>query len=406
MATRMHRYPAGYTLLEVAVASAMAGILTTAGLSAFAMFNRQRVRLERSTTADDTAKVVLQYLVRETQRIGGATLRPWQAMAIEQDPCGVAGGVPCVQGDRVTFAFADERALFTSCKVKALTDTTLQFNQVKHGTDTACCNQFRIDSAGAIVVAPITSLKNTHVMLSSAGTSGTSEERYRAITYANEVGDGTNCTFKIVTGAQVKPLSSRCEGAAGTCVDGRPSNAVFASASSQANAIPITVATAYIGCTTTSCANAPEDLGLFLFADRNGGVSTSLTVDASDDNFAVSPNIIDLQVAPGYDLDGDGELEESLDGANDDYSGNMNPETDASGKPKKNKDFAIPAGATLEDPRRLRMLAIGVIAAIKVNDQLYTSKAQLPGGVPFEVTALHLRALSSKAAFRSLNLLE
>lgn len=405
MATRMHRHPAGYTLLEVAVASAMAGILTTAGLSAFAMFNRQRVRLERSTTADDTAKVVLQYLVRETQRIGGATLRPWQAMAIEQDPCAVAGGVPCVRGDRVTFAFADERALFTSCKVKALSDTTLRVDQVQQGTDTACCNQFRIDSAGAIVVAPITSLKNTHVMLSSAGTSGTSEERYRAVTYANDVGDGANCTFNIVTSAQVRPLSSRCEDAAGSCVGGRPANAVFASGglfSRQANAIPITVATAYIGCTTTSCANTPEDLGLFLFADRNGGVSTTLTVDADDDNFAVSPNIIDLQVAPGYDLDGDGELEESLDGADDDYSGNKSPLSSAA----PFTDFAIPAGATLEDPRRLRMLAIGIMSAIKVNDHLYTSTAQLPGGSPIVATGLHLRALSSKAAFRSLNLLE
>jgi hypothetical protein len=136
-------------------------------------------------------------------------------------------------------------------------------------------------------------------------------------------------------------------------------------------------------------------------------VSTTLTVDADDDNFAVSPNIIDLQVAPGYDLDGDGELEESLDGADDDYSGNKTPETDASGKPKKPfTDVAIPAGATLEDPRRLRMLAIGVIAAIKVNDHLYTSTAQLPGGLPIVGTGLHLRALSSKAAFRSLNLLE
>jgi hypothetical protein len=321
-------------------------------------------------------------------------------MAVEQDPCAVAGGVPCVRGDRVTFAFADERALFSSCKVKALSDTALRVDQVQQGTDTACCNQFRIDSAGAIVVAPITSLQNTHVMLSSAA--GTS----RAVTYANDVGDGANCTFKIVTSAQVRPLSSRCEDAPGTCVGGRPANAVFVGGGGfirQANAIPITVATAYIGCTTTSCTNTPEDLGLFIFADRNGGASTTLTVDANDDNFAVSPNIIDLQVAPGYDLDGDGELEESLDGADDDYSGNKSPGTDANGKPLPFTDFA---GKALEDPQRLRMLAIGIVAAIKVNDPLYTSTAQLPGGQPIVGTGLHLRALSSKAAFRSLNLLE
>jgi prepilin-type N-terminal cleavage/methylation domain-containing protein len=62
----MSRCPRGYTLLEFVVASAMAAIITTAGLSAFAMFNRHRVRMERAVSADETAKIVLQYLVRET----------------------------------------------------------------------------------------------------------------------------------------------------------------------------------------------------------------------------------------------------------------------------------------------------------------------------------------------------
>jgi hypothetical protein len=52
------------------------------------------------------------------------------------------------------------------------------------------------------------------------------------------------------------------------------------------------------------------------------------------------------------------------------------------------------------------MLQIGVVSAIRVNDDGYTSEAQLPGGVRIVGQALHLRALTSRAAFRSLNLLE
>jgi hypothetical protein len=58
------------------------------------------------------------------------------------------------------------------------------------------------------------------------------------------------------------------------------------------------------------------------------------------------------------------------------------------------------------DPRRLRMLQVGVVSAIRVNDNGYVSEARLPGGLPIVGRALHLRALTSRAAFRSLNLLE
>jgi prepilin-type N-terminal cleavage/methylation domain-containing protein len=405
----------GYTLLELAVASAMAGILTVAGLSAFASFNRHRVRMERATTADDTAKVVLQYLIRETQRIGGSSLRPWQAIAVEQDPCPSTTGsgvrdLNCPAGDRVTYAFADDKAVFSACVIAGLTDTTITFESVGHATLTGCCNQFRFDANDNPVVVPATQLANTHLMLSSTGFGGVSRERYRAVTYTNSVGDSDTCTFPILTSGQVRPLTSQCtvDGVietAETCADGRPTNSVFFSGAiieRRANAIPITVATAYVGCTTPSCATNPEDLGLFIFSDRNAGVTATTTVDDTDDNFAVSPNIIDLQVALGYDRDDDGEIEESVTGAGDDFSGNRSPTTP--GVPIA--DVAAPPGETIEDPRQLRMMAIGVVAAIKVNDGAYRSEAQLPGGEPLVGQGLHLRALMSKAAFRSLNLLE
>lgn len=399
----------GYSLLELMVASTMAAIITAAGLSAFVMFNQHRVRMERALTADDTAKVVLQYLVRETQRIGGATLRPWQAIAVEQDPCGDAlrrGGLPCVVGDRITYAFADEKALFSSCSIAGLTDTTISFEETSHAGLTGCCNLFRLNaSQNPTLVTPGT-LSNSHLMLSSTGFQGTTEEQYRAVTYVNNVSNAGSCTFGILTSGQVRPLSSACAaGVDGCSADGRPGSSAFFTDTfigRRANAIPITVATAYIGCTTPSCAGAPEDLGLFIFSDRNAGASATTSVDADDDNFAVSPNIIDLQVALGYDRNDDGELEESITGANDEFAGNLSPPVPG----VVIADPAPPPGSSVEDPRQLRMLSIGIIAAVRVNDQGYRSEARLPGASPMIGEALHLRPLTSKAAFRSLNLLE
>ncbi len=404
----------GYTLLELSVASTMAGILTVAGLSAFAAFNRQRVRMERATTADDTAKVVLQYLIRETQRVGGSSLRPWQAIAVEQDPCPTSPtgvrDLNCPVGDRVTYAFADDKAVFTACIIAGLTDTSITFERVPHAGHTGCCNQYRLDASNNPVVVPASQLANAHVMLSSTGRGGVSRERYRAVTYASSIADSATCTFPILTSGQVRPLTSHCvvDGVletAETCDNGRPTNSVFHSGSfieRRANAIPITVATAYVGCTTASCSTTPEDLGLFIFSDRNAGATATTSVDETDDNFAVSPNIIDLQVALGYDRDDDGELEESVNGIGDDFSGNRSPTTPGVPLP----DVASPPGQTIEDPRQLRMMAIGVISAIRVNGGSYHSEAQLPGGEALAGDGLHLRALMSKAAFRSLNLLE
>ncbi len=391
----------GFTLIEVVVASVMAGILTTAGLSAFVMFNQQRVRLERSLTADDTGKVVLQYLVRELQRVGGSVLRPWQAIAVEQDPCGKPGdpfGSKCVAGDRITFAFIDEAAGFTSCEIKSLTDTSISFGlPLVHNGHTACCPLHR--NSGAPISS--TALKDKHIMLQSTGNSGVSEEQYRAVTFTS--GNTGNCTFNIITSAQVRPLSSRCTSTdTSLCQDNRPGIAVFDGFINNGTAIPITVATAYIGCLKAPCNSGTdiENRALFLFSDRNAGASANLTITVTDDNFAISPNIADLQVALGYDLDDNGEITESADGVGDEYLGNVFLDSDLKA------DF-VEAFTNDDIPsRRLRMIHIGVMAAIKVNDRSYKSAAQLPGAPGLLATSLQLRALTSKAAFRSLNQLE
>lgn len=403
----------GYTLIELTIALAMAAIVSTAGLSVFAVFNRHRVRIERASTADDVAKSVLQYLIRESQRVGGGALRPWQSIAVEQDPCGEGGpftipceddlphlaGPPRLGTDRVTFAFADDSAVFTSCSIAAMDVNTITLDSVVHAGQTACCNQFRFDDVGAVVVAPIATLANKHLMLSSTGTAGTTVEIFKAITYSSTLSaSGASCKFAYTESAQALPLSS----------EPRPAPSAFAFTSSigftkLANAIPITIATAYIGCSVSDCATHPEDRALFLFADRNGGASTNAVLDATDDNFVISPNVIDLQLSLGYDNNGDGEVVESETGENDDFGGNASgivPDTGFF------EEGSPPGDVTLPNPRLMRMLRIGVVSAIKVNDPNYTTSAHIPGGVEHSGVGLHLRAMSTKAAFRSLNLLE
>ncbi len=417
--------PRGYTLIELTVALVMAAIVTTAGLSAFAIFNRQRVRIERASTADDIAKTVLQYLIRESQRVGGASLRPWQAIAVEQDPCGDAVAaarftIPCEDSpdglgpDRLTFAFADDSAVFSACEIKDITDTVIQFKSFEHEGLTGCCNQFRfVDDTDEIELRPLIELKNQHLMLSSTGSTGTAEETYVAVTYKTApVSDAATCKFNYVQSGQAFPLASTP----------RPDPAVdFDSGFFKGNAIPIKIATAYVGCSSSDCVSHPEDRALFLFSDRNAGAGTTTVLDdALEENFVLSPNIVDLQVALGYDNDEDGEVVESESGQNDDYAGNFADaadsgfstataslaEAEATLTGEADVEVEAVAERTTPNPRLLRMIRLGVVGAVKVNDPNYQTSAQLPGGGVHNGAGLHLRAMSSKAAFRSLNLLE
>lgn len=425
-AVRLMKRANAYTLIELGVAMALAGVVTVAALSSFATFSRHRVRLERATAADDIAKTVVQYLVRESQRIGGSALRPWQAIAVEQDPCGSAGGLACVSGDRVTFAFPDERAVFPGCGIETITATEIKFQSVTHESLTACCNLFHYNATNDVTLIQPSVLRNEHIMLSSTGIGGTAKEIYKAVTYADDLGGGTGtCTFKYVESGQARPLASVKD-------DGsRPTNLDFQSTGfiqKRGNALPIKIATAYVGCDGDCIAN-PQDRALYLFSDRNAGKGTTIVVDpptstgGGDDNFVISPNIADLQISLGYDNDEDGEVVESEDGINDDFAGNnftSAPDNGRSVAPAAStvvvsvggQGAAVPVAATAEsassppNPRLLRMVRIGVISAVKVNDRAFRSRAQLPGGQVVEGQALHLRALSSKAAFRSLNLLE
>jgi prepilin-type N-terminal cleavage/methylation domain-containing protein len=399
----------GYTLIELTVALAIATVVGVASLSSFAMFNQQRVRMERVATGEDIGKTVVQYLVREAQRVGGSVLRPWQAIAVEQDPCRAeapcnetCSGLPAVTGDRITFAFLDERAAQSSCAIEAIDDEarTITFGQVREFGD-ACCNLLRVpedDPNGEPAPVSPTDLAHEHIMLFRSGATA-AEEIFKAVTYDDEpLVDLTLCQFKYVESGQTRPLASVP----------RPSSNEFVSASlvtKLGNAIPIRVATAYVGCATTDCATHPENRGLFVFSDRDAAADTTMSISAGDDNVLVSPNIADLQVALGYDNNDDGEVLEAAGGVDDDFAGNVSPSSSPCARPD-DLGTGIMTTATAVDPRALRMVAIGVVSAVRVNDPNYRAPAALPGGNLFDGAGLHFRALRSKAGFRSLNLLD
>lgn len=127
--------PRGFNLIEVAVASAMAGVISIAAISAFASLNRQLVSLQAQSTANDSAKSVIDLLTNEMQSVGGGAIRPWMAIWVENgasttDSARDEAFKPPedIGSDRVTFATLIEAA--PACTISSMKTSSLVADSV------------------------------------------------------------------------------------------------------------------------------------------------------------------------------------------------------------------------------------------------------------------------------------
>ncbi len=97
----------GFTLLEV-VAAVTIGVLLL-GTAIASMLNMERTARssERQAMADINARYLADYLVASTQGAGGAAVRPWAAITVE-DNCAADAPLPACSGtDRLTVVVLD-----------------------------------------------------------------------------------------------------------------------------------------------------------------------------------------------------------------------------------------------------------------------------------------------------------
>ena len=106
---------------RTAATMAMTGIVAVAVLSTFSMLARYRVRLQLMASIDDTAKLITSYVTTELRRAGGASLKPWQAVAVKECDSPTSGDFRCQYADQLTLAFYDEGAAVTACKITGFT---------------------------------------------------------------------------------------------------------------------------------------------------------------------------------------------------------------------------------------------------------------------------------------------
>ncbi|MDP2342182.1 MAG: prepilin-type N-terminal cleavage/methylation domain-containing protein [Deltaproteobacteria bacterium] len=349
----------GFSLLEVAVASAIAGIVAAAALSSFAVLNRQLVRLQAETSASDDAKTLVDFLVSDLQAVGGGAVRPWMAMQVDNgadtgfiDRCPNFGQTICGPADRVTYGLLVPTKN-SVCRIAAIDDGTKTIGG--DGAGANCCLSLMMLRAGFDSRAPPTSGLPTLLDLKLHTVAVSPTGFHRQLSLENV--DPITCTAKFSAG----PLAG---------VDDPGVIAQFVNGTVSA----VRVRTLYVD---------ESRHELLSFEDKRGFNGADVLVDA-DEVSKVASHVHDFQVQLGYDSDG------VTPGIIVDRSSNTDEwQFNAAA------DGAFP-------PNALRMTGVGIIVGVNVKDPSYSSSAQVIGGDPKSVSGIHLRGAMGKAALRNI----
>jgi prepilin-type N-terminal cleavage/methylation domain-containing protein len=146
----------GFTVLEFAIALAIAGIVVSSAASMAVALSKSMRYEERRAQVDTDARRLVDFLIGNAQATGGGVVRPWMALWLEED-CSARNGLPgCAGSDRLTLLDVDTNR--ASCSITALSDTELTVPPPD--STSKCC----FDWSGSVVEGPPNQYDNTMLL--------------------------------------------------------------------------------------------------------------------------------------------------------------------------------------------------------------------------------------------------
>lgn len=346
-------YARGFNLIEVAVASAMAGVISIAAISAFASLNRQLVSLHAQSTANDSAKSVIDLLTNEMQSVGGGAIRPWMAIWVENgtstnDSTRDEAFKPPedIGSDRVTFATLIDAA--PACTITSMKTSSLVADSVGKN----CCLDEMFDKASlegsgdTLLLAYLVAGKQ-HRQVALRRTKGCSAE----------ISPGPLAVLDVVTGAAPKAPDA---GFVGGRIVATEIRTIFLS---------------------------EGDLLMFHQLQNFSSTAPKL-VDGTVG--LVATNVHDFQVQLGYDENRDSRISDD-NALDDEWLFNVDDEAPV-----------VVAPSAGFDARTLRMVGIGVIIGVRVGSVSTPSSARIVGGGVITSDEAWLRSAMGRVSLRNL----
>ena len=361
----------GFTIIELAISMAIAGIVVAAATTAAVNVTRLLKLEGKKSIADQDSRRLVDFVIGRMQASGGGPVRPWMAMWHEQD-CGPRDGLPDCNGhDRLTVIDVDLDR--NDCTIASMTDSEIVFDDPGDGT---CCFDWPAEALPDSEQPD--QFSNQSLMI-------VGDRNEWMMVVATEAGDrgGLNpCTYGL---SGLKPLQD--------WADARQTVAPFNDG--DAVAIPAAARTLYVGTsvaplgggvvvpdaalpggTTATEALPPEHLLEWFDDNRN------MVLDA-DESRVVFPGVYDFQVALGYDDPEDGRITDTGTTA-DEWWGNA----------------AETGAVTLARPT-LRMGSVGVIVGVKAVEPGAKTMSVL-NGQTFTRNTYVMRKAQGKAMLRNI----
>lgn len=347
-----------YSLIEMAVALAIAAVVSAAALSMYATLVGSMYGLRAQSSVDTRLQRIGRAFAGDLQEIGGGAIRPWHALLVQPNVGGPDG------------------LLMLTAETQSRPCTVDEF---EHG---------EIEVGGACPMC--------------AGTTAGIEQEYygRFAVLSQPGGVGTVVAIKSPDGLG----GGGCEVKADRVVDDMGRGADFSGAS-------LTVVNAkwiFVEPTTHelrawmlySTASAPAEAR----APTAGLGPRSFTANYSVDERVLATDIYDFEVALGYDVDFNNVVVDSVSGANDEWFGNLAgelPVTDWIGDEPTEFDSALVLDPSHDvEQIRLRSVNVGFVMGVKARG-VARPPVQVFDGPSFSDTNMYYRRANAVAMFRN-----
>lgn len=329
------------------MASALAGVITTAAVGAFAALNRNLTRTEMESRVSDDSKTLVDLLVSELQGVGGGPVRPWMALYVEDGGsaafnarAGNFGQTGGQRSDRVTFATLIPTK---QCTIQTFTGSGNTGTVTTEGSNTTCCLK---------QLASAARLNDAETAIHLYAIVG---QQWRQISIENI--DVAACKAEWNAG----PLSA---------IDAPPA---APSDFIDGALAPVSIVTIY---------HVEATNELMVFRDQADFRGMDVSVDPTTETRRIASDIFDFQVQLAYDTEPDGRIRDDTS-TTDEWL------------------YNVPNETTAFDIEDLRMVGIGAVVGIKVTDPTYTSTAQVLGGPVITRERFHIRGAMGRAALRN-----
>jgi prepilin-type N-terminal cleavage/methylation domain-containing protein len=349
-----------FTILELSIALAVAGIVVAAASSTGVMVGRLLKLEAKKSHADADSRRIVDFVLTNLQGVGGGPVRPWMSTWVEPQGCGARNGLPpCLDNDRLTLVDVDFNR--GSCTIESVSATMIDFEGPDPVTGLCCYAWFGVPTGGAT-----DQYAHMPLMLVSG------REVWTVAIASTEV-DASTCQYGL---SGISPLSD-WTGAVGAAPV--PAANLTSAFPPGATATPVVIRTLFVE-SDASYASRPSRLVEW----QDGSVSGASNGIVDDGEVRdVFPGVVRFHMALGYDSNPfDGSVTET--GGNDD------------------EWFGNAAGDSMSGLRTsgLRMAEVGVVIALAAVDPGRRSSGVLDGPA-FTSDRLMLRRATGRTMLRN-----